>query len=72
MPPISSTKKIERVAFVCRTCGSEDVFADAWASWDKVGQRWELASTYDAAYCNRCGEECKLDSKTIPETPHRE
>jgi hypothetical protein len=65
MPMTSSTAEDEKIVFVCRTCGSDDVFVDAWAVWSKVSQRWELFSTYDAAHCNNCDDECKLDSKPV-------
>ena len=49
-----------RCKYVCRTCSSEDVLRDAWASWDKATQSWVLANTFDHTYCESCGEGCLL------------
>ena len=46
---------------VCRTCKSDDVRADAYVSWDPERQCWQVASTYDAAYCIPCDGETKLE-----------
>lgn len=51
----SKTQLRQLVNMVCDTCGSEDVFVDAWASWNTEAQRWELENTFDAGYCNDCG-----------------
>jgi hypothetical protein len=48
---------------VCNTCGSEEVLVDAWAAWDKGNQRWELSSTFDAAFCTACDGECTVVSQ---------
>jgi ribosomal protein L37AE/L43A len=55
------------VTFVCSYCGSEDVLRDAWAAWSEENQAWELASTFDAAWCNSCEGEAKLETVYIPD-----
>jgi hypothetical protein len=62
MAATSSTLK-KKVIYVCSTCGSEEVLLDAWASWNKDAQRWELANTFDAAYCAECEGECSVVTK---------
>jgi hypothetical protein len=53
------TKKRQPIAMVCIFCGSQDVRVDAWAEWDVRNQRWKLAETFDAAFCNSCEGEAK-------------
>lgn len=50
----------KRVAFVCGTCGSDDVSRDAWADWDTRTQQWVLRCAFDYAYCHRCASETRL------------
>lgn len=47
---------------VCKQCGSGDVQADAWATWNMESQSWEVSFTSDdkGAYCNRCDGETRL------------
>ena len=47
---------------VCNRCGSSDVLADAYASWNMETQDWELASTFDkGSYCEACDGETRLE-----------
>jgi len=50
----------------CKTCGSEDVVRDAWASWDVDLQKWILADIFDHAFCNACEGVTKLIDKETP------
>jgi hypothetical protein len=54
-----------RHKYVCRTCGGSNVKVDAWATWNAETQRFELASMFDAAFCDDCDGECKLVTKEI-------
>lgn len=57
------TKKIK---MVCYRCGSDDVIADAYATWNVKEQRWELESTYDkGSYCNSCNDETRIEEEEI-------
>lgn len=49
------------VAIVCRTCGSQNVSRDAWASWDSAQQEWALGAVFDDAHCHDCDGETSLD-----------
>ena len=52
---------------VCETCGSDDVFADAYAAWATTSQSWELVQTFDkGSFCNRCDGETTIVFKPIP------
>lgn len=52
----------------CESCGSNDIVADANAVWNIETQQWELANTFDATYCNSCGETNKgREWKDIPD-----
>jgi hypothetical protein len=42
---------------VCPQCGSDDMVADACASWNSDTQEWELISTYDSTTCQSCDNE---------------
>jgi hypothetical protein len=52
---------------VCTKCGSDDVFADAYAAWDVTTQAWVLTQTFDkGAFCDKCDGETTLEFKPIP------
>lgn len=52
-----------KTRMVCRTCGSDDVLADAYASWSFGDQEWQVASTFDkGAFCNDCGGETRIEA----------
>jgi ribosomal protein L37AE/L43A len=58
---------MSRIKMVCSECGSEDVRADAFASWDVETQLWELATTFDKGHaCEGCGQtEIKIEEVAI-------
>ncbi len=49
-----------KIKIVCATCGSEEVYRDAWAEWDEQSQRWVLGQTFDYAFCEKCEGDSKL------------
>lgn len=49
-----------RCKYVCSHCGSENVRRDAWATWDVESQSWELATVFDAGFCDDCDGEASL------------
>ena len=53
--------------FVCSSCGSENVRRDAWATWDVETQSWELATVFDAGFCDDCDGEASLTEIEIDE-----
>jgi ribosomal protein L37AE/L43A len=56
-----SQKKAQRVSYVCSTCGSTHVKADAYAVWNTKTQQWEVETTFDkGAYCEACDGETGL------------
>lgn len=55
---MSETDK--RIAFVCETCGSDEVSRDAWANWDTRSQQWVLGNVFDYAHCHGCDGETRL------------
>ena len=57
--------KIEKV---CETCGSEEVFIDAYADWDVDTQSWELCATYDESWCAVCDSGTNIIDQEIKET----
>jgi len=46
---------------VCEICGSDRVVADAWASWSREANAWELQSTFDNTFCHACEFETTLE-----------
>jgi hypothetical protein len=55
-----------RVKMVCSQCGSEDVFADAYAAWDADAQAWEVTQTFEkGGYCNKCDGETRIEEQPI-------
>lgn len=49
----------------CEACGSDNVFRDAYASWDKATQRWQLEQVFDEAHCHDCHGSCHIINKEI-------
>ena len=47
----------------CRTCGSDNVVRDAWASWNADTQQWELEDVFDYAFCKACEETARIEWK---------
>lgn len=54
---------------VCASCGSENVVCDAWASWNKQIDEWELDNTFDDGFCRDCEHTGALTWIEPPETP---
>lgn len=51
---------------ICSHCGSEDVMADAYASWNKVDQVWEVESIFEkGGYCSSC--DMMINIQTVTE-----
>lgn len=48
------------IHIICASCGSDDVWRDAYASWDKKTQQWVLADVYDHGFCSQCDGESSL------------
>lgn len=48
------------ISIVCKTCGSDDVYRDAWANWDYSLQQWVLYDIYDYAWCEKCEGDTNL------------
>jgi hypothetical protein len=57
MSKTGTISKKEKLKPVCQTCRSEDVRRDAWAEWDPRTQQWELSATFDAVFCENCGND---------------
>lgn len=56
----------EKVQMVCGTCGSADVQADAYASWNPDTQKWELVTTFDkGAVCEPCEGETRIEEMPL-------
>ena len=51
------------LSYVCKKCGSANVYVDAYAHWDYANQIWVLSSVQDQAYCEQCDNECELVTK---------
>lgn len=54
---------MRKVTYVCERCGSDNVVRDANAVWSVEDQRWELGGCMDAAYCEACDRETRLNEK---------
>ena len=39
---------------ICPHCGSTEVRADAYASWDFIKCEWVLENTYETYFCADC------------------
>jgi hypothetical protein len=54
-----------KVQKVCKTCGSDNVVIDAWASWDVDSQEWVLENVFDQDFCNDCDGETTIIDKDL-------
>ena len=45
---------------ICRSCGSERVVRDAWASWNPELGLWEIAAVFDQEFCHKCKAETRF------------
>lgn len=52
-----TNQKNPKVNLVCRSCGSDNIVADAYARWDIQTQDWDLSSVLDNKICEDCGYE---------------
>ena len=50
-----------RKKYICKTCKGENVNLDAFTTWNTENQCWELAATFDNAFCDDCGGETTLE-----------
>ena len=57
---------MDKVKQVCRSCGSDNVLADAYASWNFEIQKWEIENTFaKGGYCNTCDGECTVEEEVV-------
>lgn len=56
-----------KIEYVCTGCGSENVKADAWATWNAESQSWELETGPGDknAWCYACDGYTSLDQKEL-------
>lgn len=57
-----------RIIKCCANCGGQNVMLDAWASWSVDRQEWELAQTFDDAFCEDCEGETTVEDREQAET----
>lgn len=51
---------------VCSSCGSVEVKADAYATWDSERQEWQVADTFDkGAWCEDCDAMTSIEWREI-------
>ena len=65
MSRVIGARRDERIAIVCRDCGSTEVSRDAWADWDANKQEWVLGAVFDLGWCHACDCESKLGEWTL-------
>lgn len=55
--------------FVCATCGSTNVLADAYCDWNIDNQRWEIVNVFEkGAVCEDCKGSCRLEERIVDES----
>ena len=50
---------------VCDECGSQNIWADACATYHPATGQWELSSVMDYTECNDCMNECRVEWKEM-------
>ena len=56
-----------KIRKVCAECGSEEVQADAYVTWNVERQDWEISCIFDkGSTCDNCDGECRIID--IPDT----
>jgi hypothetical protein len=53
---------------ICKSCGSDDVVKDAWASWNPEAGLWELLNVFDDGFCRACEESAEFEWLEVPAT----
>jgi Zn finger protein HypA/HybF involved in hydrogenase expression len=48
-----------KIQYVCPYCGSNDISADANATWSIEKQEWEISGIHDTFWCNNCEQDIK-------------
>ena len=56
-----------RITKHCETCGSEEVYVDAYAEWDVDNQSWEICGAYDQSWCKECDGETYIINREYKE-----
>jgi len=57
-------KMPNKITYICKVCGSENVVWDAYAKWNIHTQEMELHNTFDESICDDCGEtNCAVEMK---------
>lgn len=53
--------RIVKIA-VCKKCGSENVYKDAWAVWNHETESFsDLGNTFDYIHCDNCEGEADIE-----------
>jgi hypothetical protein len=50
-----------KLQMICETCGSINVFRDAWAAWNVEAQNWECSAVFDHAVCDECDGDTRIE-----------
>ena len=62
---MNMTTTAPKARMVCAHCGGTNVMRDAWADWNEDTQDWELGNVYDAAHCDDCDGETRIEEEEI-------
>lgn len=50
----------EKIAIICKTCGSDDVRFNADVVWDAPRQRYDIVAVFQNVTCEDCGGETSV------------
>ena len=63
----------ELVTYVCRDCGSDEVYSDAYAQWNPHEWKWEVVSVFPKGdWCVKCEGETRIEEIPLAEFEARE
>ena len=56
---------MDKHKYICRKCGSDDIYHDAWATWNPDNKSFEVLEVFDNTFCKHCAEDCKVELKFL-------
>lgn len=57
---------------VCSECKSDEIAADAYASWNPLNSKWELSNVFSEYYCCICDSKCEVEDVEIEDDEYDE
>ena len=53
------------IEYYCLRCGGTNVDSEAWVSWNRAEQKWEIDDHRDYDHCHDCEDECSTADRPV-------